>query len=57
MALLGKPMLNMTTFLNLAAPVLLQRKLDQLNLTHAPGAEFEFRNAQIIYKARGEAVT
>jgi hypothetical protein len=53
MALLGKPMLNLTSILNLIAPKLLERKLAQLNLDHLSLDDFEFRNGQVFQKPRG----
>lgn len=52
MAVLGKPMLNLTTLLNLAAPSLLQKKLDQLNLDHVSINDFRFSNGLVSYNPR-----
>ncbi len=55
-ALLGKPMLNLTTLLNFVAPILLDRKLDQLNLNRVSTNDFEFSGGKVIYKPRSSTL-
>jgi len=50
--LLGKPMVNLTALLNLIAPILLERRLDQLNVDHVSMADFQFKAGRVIYQPK-----
>ena len=49
-ALLGKPMLNLSRALDLLAPYLIERRLDQLNLLHISADDFEYKSGTIQRK-------